>query len=223
MQTATLLDFLADLAQHNDRDWFQAHKPTYDLLRRDFEATVGRWLPELIRLDPTLAGLEARRCIFRIYRDVRFSRNKDPYKTHFSAYFAAGGKAGTGPGYYVQIGPNGQTMLAGGLYQPERDQLARIRQEIDYNGSSLRAVLAAPQFRRFFAEGLQGEKLKKVPAGYSPDHPDLDLLKHKSLVAVYAIPDATARTLDFDAVVPAAFRALQPLCAWLREATEPGE
>lgn len=222
MQTAALLDFLADLARHNDRDWFQAHKPTYDLLRRDFEAAVGRWLPELQRLDPTLAGLEARRCIFRIYRDVRFSRNKDPYKTHFSAYFAAGGKASTGPGYYVQIGPNGQTMLAGGLYQPEREQLARIRQEIDYNGGSLRAVLEAPAFRQYFP-GLEGEKLKKAPAGYPPDHPDLELLKHKSLVAVYAIPDADARRLDLDAVVPAAFRALLPLCAWLREAVEPGE
>ncbi|UYZ63231.1 DUF2461 domain-containing protein [Hymenobacter weizhouensis] len=223
MNTAALLDFLADLALHNDRDWFQARKGTYDGLRRDFEAAVGRWLPELARLDPTLAGLEARRCIFRIYRDVRFSRNKDPYKTHFSAYFAAGGKAGTGPGYYVQIGPNGQTLLAGGLYQPDREQLARIRQEIDYNGASLHALLQAPEFREFFPNGLEGEKLKKAPAGYPTDHPDVELLKHKSFIAAYAIPDATARGLDLDATVPAAFRALQPLCTWLREAVTPGE
>ncbi|AII52886.1 DUF2461 domain-containing protein [Hymenobacter sp. APR13] len=219
MNTTKLFAFLTELARHNERDWFQTHKPTYEQLRREFEAAVTGWLRELTVSDPRLAGLEPKKTLFRIYRDVRFSKNKDPFKTHFSAYFSEGGKAGTGPGYYVQLGPQGQTLLAGGIYVPEKDQLTRIRQEIDYNGSALHQLLEAPEFRRYFP-GLGGEKLKKAPAGYPADHPDLELLKHKSFVVTHHIPAATVHQLDLDTYVPAVFRALQPFCEFLREAVE---
>lgn len=219
MNTSHLLDFLSELTLHNDREWFQTHKATYDQLRQDFEAAVGRWLKQLSTQDASLAGLEPKKCIFRIYRDVRFSKDKRPYKTHFSAYFSAGGKAGNGPGYYVQLGPNGQTLLAGGLYEPEKEQLARIRQEIDYNGEALHALLDAPSFRKYF-DGMGGDKLKKAPAGYPTDHPDIELLKHKSFVVSHIVPDATARQLDLDTYVPAAFQAMQPFCAYLQEAID---
>ncbi len=217
MNTPQLFDFLSGLAEHNERDWFQARKSTYDQLRRDFEAAVAGWLRDTTAHDPTLAGLEAKKCIFRIYRDVRFSKNKDPYKTHFSAYFSGEGKAGNGPGYYVQLGPNGQTLLAGGLYEPDKEQLARIRQEIDYNGPALHRLLAAPEFQRYYA-GLAGDKLKKAPAGYAPNHPDIELLKYKSFIVSHTVPDAQARRLDLATYVPAAFRAMQPFCQFLREA-----
>ncbi|HEX8426569.1 DUF2461 domain-containing protein [Hymenobacter sp.] len=217
MNTPQLLDFLSDLTQHNDREWFQARKATYDQLRQEFEAAVGRWLKQMATHDPTLAGLEAKKCIFRIYRDVRFSRDKRPYKTHFSAYFSGGGKAGSNPGYYVQLGPNGQTLLAGGLYEPEKEQLARIRQEIDYNGAALHELLQTPGFRKYFA-GVEGDKLKKAPAGYPTDHPEIELLKHKSFIVSHTVPDATARKLDLDTYVPAALRAMQPFCEYLQEA-----
>jgi uncharacterized protein (TIGR02453 family) len=220
MNIPQLFAFLSELAQHNERDWFQARKATYDQLRRDFEVAVGQWLRQMAAHDATLGGLEPKKCIFRIYRDVRFSKNKDPYKTHFSAYFSGGGKAGAGPGYYLQLGPNGQTLLAGGIYEPDKEQLARIRQEIDYNGAALHALLQAPEFRRYYA-GLGGEKLKKAPAGYPPDHPDIELLKHKSFIVSHELPDATAQQLDLATYVPAAFRAMQPFCEFLREATAP--
>jgi uncharacterized protein (TIGR02453 family) len=219
MNTTQLFAFLTELARHNERDWFQSHKPTYEQLRREFEAAVTGWLRELTDSDPRLAGLEPKKTLFRIYRDVRFSKNKDPFKTHFSAYFSEGGKAGTGPGYYVQLGPQGQTLLAGGIYVPEKDQLTRIRQEIDYNGPTLHQLLEAPEFRRYFP-GLGGEKLKKAPAGYPADHPDLELLKRKSFVVTHHIPDTTVHQLDLDTYVPAVFRALQPFCEFLREAVE---
>jgi uncharacterized protein (TIGR02453 family) len=217
MNTTQLFAFLTELARHNERDWFQTHKPTYDHLRREFEVAVAGWLCELTVSDTRLAGLEPKKCVFRIYRDVRFSKNKDPFKTHFSAYFSEGGKAGTGPGYYVQLGPQGQTMLAGGIYVPEKDQLTRIRQEIDYNGPALHQLLAAPEFRRYFP-GLGGEKLKKAPTGYPADHPDVELLKHKSFVVSHHIPDTTVHQLDLATYVPTVFRALQPFCEFLREA-----
>ena len=219
MNTVLLFDFLEELSLHNEREWFQAHKATYDQLRKEFEAAVARWLQQMAAHDPTLAGQDPKKCLFRIYRDVRFSHDKRPYKTHFSAYFAGGGKAGTGPGYYVQLGPHGQTMMAGGIYVPEKEQLVRIRQEIDYNGPALHAVLQAPAFRQYYA-GLSGEKLKKAPAGYPADHPDVELLKHKSFVVSHQVPDTTVHQLYLDAYVPAAFRALQPFCEFLREAVD---
>lgn len=219
MNTTQLFAFLSELTKHNERDWFQTHKPTYDQLRREFEEAVAVWLRELTNSDIRLVGLEPKKCVFRIYRDVRFSKNKDPFKTHFSAYFSEGGKSGTGPGYYVQLGPHGQTMLAGGIYVPEKDQLTRIRQEIDYNGPALHQLLEAPEFSRYFL-GLSGDKLKKAPAGYPTDHADVELLKHKSFVVSHHIPDARVHQLDLDTYVPTVFRALQPFCEFLREAVE---
>lgn len=219
MNTTQLFAYLTELAQHNERDWFQAQKPAYEQLRQEFEAAVGRWLTQMAAHNPALAGLEPKKTLFRIYRDVRFGHDKRPYKTHFSAYFAPGGKNSSVPGYYVQLGPHGQTMLAGGLYVPEKEQLARIRQEIDYNGPALHALLEAPEFRQYYP-GLGGEKLKKAPAGYAPDHPDIELLKHKSFIVSHSVPDATVHQLDLDTYVPAAFRAMQPFCEFLGAAVE---
>jgi len=225
MKPAVLLDFLADLACHNEREWFQTHKATYDQLRRDFEADVAYWLRELTQDEPALAGLDPKKCVFRIYRDVRFSKVKVPYKTHFSAYFAAGGKHADAPGRYVQIGPNGQTLVAGGLYEPTKEQVAAIRQEIDYQAESLHALLAAPEARQFFPQGLQGEQLKKMPPGYEATHPEAAWLRHKSFLLSHELPDAEVRKLTpeaFRAHVLAALRALGPFGEWLKEATAAG-
>jgi len=218
MQIKPLFAFLDGLRKHNDRPWFQERKATYDQLRKQFEADAEYWFQELAKLDPELAGPAGRKSIFRIYRDVRFSNNKDPYKTHFSAYFTASGKDIETPGYYVQLGPNGSTLIAGGMYQPDKNQLAAIRQEIDYNADELKALLAAPDFQRYFG-ALGGDKLKKSPAAYSVDHPDIELLKHKSFVATHPMADADVLShADFRAYVPEVFRAMVPFCQFLRRA-----
>jgi uncharacterized protein (TIGR02453 family) len=225
MNPAALLHFLQDLARHNERDWFQAHKPTYDQLRTDFEADVAYWLRELAQDEPALAGLDPKKCVFRIYRDVRFSKVKVPYKTHFSAYFAAGGKHGDAPGRYVQIGPNGQTLVAGGLYEPTKEQLAAVRQEIDYQAADLHELLATPEARHFFPSGLQGEQLKKMPPGYEAAHSEATWLRHKSFLLSHELPDAEVRHLgpaNFRVHVLAALRALGPFCEWLKDATHAG-
>jgi uncharacterized protein (TIGR02453 family) len=222
MNPATLFDFLENLAQHNERDWFQAHKATYDQLRVDFEQDVAYWLRELTPDEPALAGLEPKKCIFRIYRDVRFSKVKVPYKTHFSAYFAVGGKQSEGPGRYIQVGPHGQTLVAGGIYVPTKEQLAAIRQEIDYAADDLHALLAAPTARQLFPQGLAGEQLKKMPAGYEATHPEANWLRHKSFLLSHNLPDAEMRQLSpeaFRAQVLAALRGLGPFCNWLADAT----
>ena len=225
MKPTALLDFLANLARHNERDWFQAQKATYDQLRVEFEADVAYWLRELAQDEPALAGLDPKKCDFRIYRDVRFSKVIVPYKTHFSAYFAAGGKHADVPGRYVQIGPNGQTLVAGGLYEPTKEQLAAVRQEIDYQAADLHELLAVPEARQLFPKGLQGEQLKKMPPGYDAAHPEAAWLRHKSFLLTHELPDADVRKLApeaFRAHVLAALRALGPFCEWLKEATHAG-
>ena len=220
MQLKPLFTFLTSLAKHNERPWFQERKATYDQLRAQFITDAEFWFRELAKLDPALAGPTGRQSVFRIYRDVRFSNNKDPYKTHFSAYFTAGGKDIESPGYYLQLGPNGSTLIAGGLYQPDKAQLAAIRQEIDYNADELKARLAAPDFQRYFGE-LGGDKLKKSPAAYSVDHPEIELLKHKSFVATHQMADADVLSHeDFRAYVVEVFRAMVPFCQFLRGAVE---
>ncbi|WP_035566800.1 DUF2461 domain-containing protein [Hymenobacter sp. IS2118] len=219
MQLKPLFIFLSDLAKHNERPWFQERKATYDQLRAQFIEDAEFWARELAKLDPILAGPDGRTSIFRIYRDVRFSKNKDPYKTHFSAYFTAGaGKEIDAPGYYLQLGPNGNTMIAGGLYQPDKTQLAAIRQEIDYNADELKTLLAAPDFQRYFG-GLGGDKLKRAPAAYPIDHPEIELLKHKGFIATHQMPDVDVLShADFRSHVLEVFRAMVPLCQFLRGA-----
>ena len=214
-----LFTFLTGRARHNDRPWFQERKATYDQLRARFVEDAQFWARELAQLDPVLAGPEGRTSIFRIYRDVRFSKNKDPYKTHFSVYFtASAGKEVDAPGYYLQLGPNGGTLIAGGLYQPDKTQLAAIRQEIDYNAEALKPLLSAPDFQRYFGP-MGGDKLKKAPANYPADHPEIELLRHKNFIATHHMTDAAVLNHeDFRAYVLEVFRALVPFCQFLREA-----
>lgn len=220
MRLPPLFDFLRELARHNERDWFLTRKATYDALRADFEADVTFWLTELTHTDSALAGLTPRKCLFRIYRDVRFSKNKDPYKTHFSAFFAPASRVPgqDQPGYYVQLGPNNQTLIGGGLFAPDKEQLARLRQEIDYDAPALHQRLATPAFQKFYPGGLSGERLKRVPAGYEATHPEAELLKIKCFIAARTLPDAEVLALpDYRAHVLAGLRALHPLVGWLRE------
>ena len=216
-----LFDFLRELARHNERDWFLSRKATYDQLRADFEAAVTFWLTELTQTDPALAGLLPRKCLFRIYRDVRFSKNKDPYKTNFSAFFASVSRVAgqEQPGYYVQLGPNGQTLIGGGLFAPDKQQLANIRQEIDYNPAVLHQLLDAPSFRTFYPNGLSGERLKRIPQGYEVTHPEAELLKVKSFITDFRLSDEELLTHPaWRGHVLAALRELHPLVRFLREA-----
>ena len=222
MQLKPIFAFLTSLAKHNERPWFQERKATYDQLRAQFVEDAEFWVRELARLDPALAGPDGRTSIFRIYRDVRFSKNKDPYKTHFSVYFtASAGKEVDAPGYYLQLGPNGNTLIAGGLYQPDKTQLAAIRQEIDYNAEELKALLAAPDFQRYFGP-MGGDKLKKAPATLGTDHPEIELLRHKSFTATHQMTDVQVLShADFRAHVLEVFRAMVPFCQFLRRAVTP--
>lgn len=213
-----ILIFLKALAKNNNREWFEKNKGKYLDAKQEFEFFVSSLLDDLITFDKGLAGLDPRKLPFRIYRDVRFSKDKKPYKVNMGAGFSPGGKMMQEPGYYIHIQPGGQSFLAGGFYQPDPSRLAKIRQEIDYNFKALNKVMRNPKFTSWFKEFDDFDKLKTAPKGYPKDHPHLDLLKHKSFIVSHYFPDAEVTDKRFIKRVAEGCSTLKPLNDFLNVA-----
>jgi uncharacterized protein (TIGR02453 family) len=207
-----VLKFAAALKRNNNRDWFQAHRAEYEAARTQFESYVAALIGELSRTE-SLAGLSPQDCIFRLNRDLRFTKDKTPYKPYLSAYIAPGGRKSRRMGYYIHLEP-GNCMLAGGLHEPEPQQLAAWRAAIDRNPRPLKKIIAGAAFRRYFGE-LQGERLKTVPRGYPKDHPEADLLRLKSVTIIRPIPEAVVTSPAFLRESLATFQAMRPFLRYL--------
>jgi len=213
-----ILKFLKDIAKHNDRSWFEKHKPTYLECKQRYEDFVASLLQELIKFDEGLAGLNPKKLPLRIYRDVRFSKDKRPYKTNMGAGFSPKGKMEQEPGYYLHIEPGNKSMIAGGLYMPDPANLANVRQEIDYNAAALKKIIDNKKFKTAFGGFSQENKLKTVPKGYPKDHPDIELLKLKSFVVVHSFTDKEVLDKKFLKNVVAVAKMIKPLNDFLKEA-----
>lgn len=189
MADASLIfGFLKALAENNNRPWFEASKSDYLKAKAEAEMLIDDCIKELGRNIP-LPELKSKQCMFRIYRDVRFSKNKDPFKKNFSALIsAAGKKAGLEPSWYLHLEPGG-SFMASGVYEPSAEQLAAIRQEIEYNAEEFRAILAEPELKKRFGL-LQGNQLKTAPKNYSREHPDIDLLRYTQFYLMAEYSDA---------------------------------
>ncbi len=183
-----ILDFLHELKENNDRDWFQAHKKDYENSRKLFEALVNDLIPSIREIDPTIDLITAKDCVFRIYRDVRFSGDKSPYKNNMGAYIARGGKKSLLAGYYVHAEP-GESFLAGGIWMPPVESLKKIREEIYYNAAEFKNIIHHKNFEKYFNGFSDEYKLVNPPKGYSKDFADIDLLKYKSYAVVHMVPD----------------------------------
>jgi len=207
-----VLGFVRALKRNNNRDWFQAHRDDYEVARAHFEDFVAALLHELSRTEP-LADVSPRDCIFRLNRDLRFSKDKTPYKPYMSAYIAPGGRKSRRMGYYVHIEP-GNTLLAGGLHEPDPGQLASWRAAIDRDPRPFKRIAAAIAFRRNFGE-VRGERLKTVPRGYPRDHPEADLLRLKSITVIRQVPDAQVITPAFLHETLKTFKAMKPFLKYL--------
>ncbi len=181
----TILDFLSELKKNNNRDWFEKNKPTFREAQKEFESAVNHLIIQLSEFDPAIGQLKPKDCIFRIYRDVRFSKNKDPYKENFGAAISRGGRKSPFALYYLHI-EDENSFIAGGIYMPPSDVLAKVRQEIDYNAEELKTIIENPSFKKLFGE-LKGDKLKKAPRGYDPENENIELIKHKSYLAVHNV------------------------------------
>ena len=177
--TPSLLAFLLDFKSNNSREWFGSNKGLYTDLKVKFEEFVAQLILEFGEFE-NLDGVQVKNCTYRINRDVRFTKNKDPYKTWFSASFSEGGRKSGFMDYYLHIEPNGKSFLGGGMYNPSSDQIAKYRQEIDYNAVGLRKIIDYPLFKETYGPA-QGESLKNTPKGFDALHPDADLLKVKTM------------------------------------------
>ena len=174
------LDFLNNLKENNNREWFQDHKSEYEAALQNVTSFIEQIIVKLSGLDPHInQEISAKKCLFRIYRDVRFSKNKDPYKSWFAAGISVDGRKLAGPEYYIHIEPNG-TFIAVGYWRPEKNHLEAIRQEIDYSAEEFFNALKKGGWK---AEDLSSEdKLQRPPAGYAADNENIELLKHRSFI-----------------------------------------
>ncbi|HBF87405.1 MAG TPA: TIGR02453 family protein [Bacteroidales bacterium] len=179
------LNFLKNLKCNNNKDWFAIHKEEYSKALSDFENTVKLLIEEIQKFDSRIVNIEAKDCIFRIYRDVRFAKDKTPYKPNFGAYIADNGRKSTSAGYYIHL-EDENSFLAGGIYMPESNKLKAIRDEIYFNVTSIKIIIQEPYFVEYFGE-IVGEKLQRVPKEYPKEYPDADLLKFKSYTMVHKV------------------------------------
>jgi len=211
--------FLSALAENNNREWFQQNKTSYEEAKAEVEAFVHSMIPAITAFDESVKHMEAKDCIFRIFRDVRFSKDKSPYKVNMGAWITPRGRKGPGPGYYIHFQP-GESFLAAGVYMPEPDQLKRIRKEIFYNAEEFKAILNARELKKY-SEGLSDfEKAKAPPRDFPKDFPDIDLLKHRHYTLLSSLTDDEVLSVKFHENVVKAFRAMQPFNAFLRRALE---
>lgn len=211
-----LFDFLRDLKTNNNREWFQAHKDRYNQARQAFESFINELIPLIRTVDSLVDMITAKDCVFRIYRDVRFSTDKAPYKTNMGAYIARGGKNSVMAGYYVHFEP-GESFLAGGLYMPPAESLKKIREEIYYQAEDFKKIIYRKEFTDCFGVLDDPGKMKNPPKGYSKDFPDIELLKFRSYTAMHRIPDSVALSESYLNYALNIFRTLHPLNAYFNQ------
>lgn len=218
MNTELILKFLKDLNKNNDRDWFEKNKQRYLDSKQAFEDVVTALLKEMQKFDEGLGNLEAKKLIFRIYRDVRFSKDKRPYKTNMGAGFSPNGKLVQEPGYYLHLEPGNKSFVAGGIYMPDATNLSKIRQEIDYNGDKVEKIVNQKKFKSLFDGFDEFDKLKTAPKGYPKDHPHLAWLQLKSFIVSRSFTDKEVADKSFIKIANETFKAIKPLNDFIKEA-----
>jgi uncharacterized protein (TIGR02453 family) len=200
------LDFLRKLKANNDRDWFNANKEEY--LKQHQEVTeFADDLLEKLRKHDQIETPSGKKALFRIYRDVRFSKDKSPYKTHWAGGFKRATKHLRG-GYYFHIEPDG-IFIGGGFWAPNKEDLQRIREDIVTDASELRTIINSKRFKDTFGS-LEGEQLKSSPKGFVKEHPDIDLLRYKQFIVSKKFSNEEALRADFSEKVDETFKAMRP-------------
>lgn len=204
-----LIDFLTELRKNNNREWFQAHKGEYDALRKQFVADVEQLIARVATFDDELRNLRVEDCIYRIYRDIRFSPDKTPYKTYFSAYMARGGKKSPRAGYYLHIEP-GNVAVSGGIWCPETRLIKALRQAIYDNLDEWQSIVEAPQFKSVYPTFV-GERLKTVPREFPKEGDHVEWVKRKDYTVWGNQPDAFISKPDWVEQAAEKLRLLKPM------------
>ncbi|MGZ4044312.1 MAG: DUF2461 domain-containing protein [Bacteroidia bacterium] len=216
----TIFPFLKQLKNNNNKEWFDAHKDQYLTAKEEFEELVNGVIAGTRKfdkkIDPTIT---AKHSVFRIYKDVRFSKDKTPYKTNMGASINPGGKKSATAGYYLHCEP-GNSFIAGGVWMPEADILQAIRQEIDYNPKPLLKILNSGSFKKYFKGLDEDDKLKSAPKGYEKDHEHIELLKNRHFIVSHKLSDKEINGSSNLKTILEGFKAMHPLMEYLRTAQE---
>lgn len=214
------LQFLKDLKRNNNKNWFEAHRDKYEDARTNFSSFVETMISKIGQFDEPIGHLKVKDCIFRINRDVRFSKDKTPYKVNLAAAFSAGGKKAAVGGYYFHLEP-GRSFAGGGFYTPMPDQLAKIRQEIDYNFDEWNKIIHQKTFQKHFPEGVEGNgSLVRPPKGYEESNPGIKFLKMKGFIVTQLFNDDELLQNKAAANVADSFKAMKPFIDFLNRAIE---
>nr|WP_294896924.1 DUF2461 domain-containing protein [uncultured Pedobacter sp.] len=216
---AETLDFLRQLKLNNNREWFQDHKSIYIEAKENVEAFAEDIIVSFRKMNPKIpTELTGKKSVMRIYRDVRFSKDKLPYKTNFGISISTSPKGIHGPGYFIQLQPD-QSFVAGGMWMPDSGHVKLIRQEIDYNADRLLSIFKNKSFEDFFGKGLQQtDKLKTTPKNYDATHPNIELLKLKSFIVSRSFTDQQLQNTDAVGHIVNTLNEITPLNDFLQEA-----
>jgi len=218
MIKSATFDFLKNLVKNNNREWFQDNKPRFEDAKENVTAFAAQLIKELKGIDPSVnADIDAKKCVMRIYRDIRFSLDKTPYKNNFGLTKLTQGFKTDEIGYYVQIQP-GNCFAGGGYWMPQGEQLKAIRQEIDYNADDLKKIVDAPEFKLLFGEFRSQEQLKSMPRGYDAEGENISLIKLKSFAAMHHFTDAQMMSTESAKLVAQVLSNIYPLNVFLNNA-----
>jgi len=221
MLQAATIKFLKDLKKNNNKPWFEKNKSAYLDAKEDVEQFVGQVIEGLGKIDPDIAALKPKDCIFRIYRDVRFSKDKTPYKPNMGASFNKGGKKVPSAGYYLHLEPGNNNMAGGGIYMPLAPELNKVRQEIDYNFAEWKKIIAKKPFTNLFPDGIEGiEILSRPPKGYDDQNPAIEYLKMKSYIVTHSLTDAQLQSKSLLKDVLKTFETMKDFIGFLNRAME---
>lgn len=220
LQKETLL-FLKNLKKNNNKPWFDEHRKQYEAAKKDFENFTSEALKAVGKFDTTISHLQPKDCLFRINRDVRFAKDKSPYKTNFGMSISKGGKKGVEAGYYLHCEP-GAAFIGGGMWMPMAPELKKVRQEIDYNWEEFSKLLSDKKFKAVYKDLQKTEEysLSRPPKGYEEGNEAIEYLKLKSFLALEPLSDEDLQSKDLLKKLTAAFEALQPVLNFLNRAIE---
>lgn len=218
MNTQLILQYLTDLSENNNREWYHAHKPENKAANAEFEALVGELIARIGEFDSSVLHNEPKSLTFKLVRDTRFSHDKSPYNPAFRAHISSKGKLPVPVGYYIMIKPGGQSFLGGGLFADMfKDATKMVRDYIVQNGREFEDIIHASEFEKYFA--VQGSALKNVPAGYDKEHPQAEYLKLKSWYVEYPVKDEELDDAEaFLAKAAEAFHIMKPFNDYLNKA-----
>ena len=222
MLQPSTIKFLKDLKKNNNKPWFEKNRKVYEDTKADFAGFIQKVIDQHGKKDTSIKNITAKDCLFRINRDVRFAKDKSPYKSNFGASINKGGrKAENSAGYYFQVQPD-RNFAGGGIWMPEPNELKKVRQEIDYNFAAFKKIIGTKKFKSVYGDLDRSPDflLSRVPKGYEPDNPATDYLKLKSFVAISFFSNTDLTSKDLVKKTVAAFEALQPLIEFINNSME---